>query len=196
MTVASHILFRLVTTLVVLLGVVTAVAACTSMAHAQGADDSPPLADLLIASEQFHLPNPTQNWKITVWNNPVGDQGPKFRVVKVGVVINDGINAPVTEVHTIRDLPAGRSADLFVPFPVIAGGVCGSSPVLSRIHAKIIETDPLEPPGLRFNNATENVGLACPSTRFNNGDVGVGVKVSDRSPQPGGTTTFTVLASE
>ncbi len=194
MTIASHILFRLVTTLVVLLGVVAAV--CASTARAQDADDPPTLlADLLIASEQHSLPNPTQNWKITVWNNPVGDQGPKFRVVKVEVVINDGINAPVTEVHTIRDLPAGRSADLFVPFPVISPGVCGSSPVLSRVHAKIIETDPLEPPGLRFNNATENVGLACPSTKFNNGDAGVRVKVSDRSPQPGGTATFTVLAN-
>ncbi len=192
MTVASHILFLLVTALVVLLGVVTAV--CASTAHAQGADDSPPLADLVIASEQFHLSHPAQNWKITVRNNPVGDQGPKFRVVKVEVVINDGINAPVTEVHTIRDLPAGRSADLFVPFPVFTTGVCSSSPVLSRVHAKIIETDPLEPPGLRFNNATENVGLACPVTRFNNGDVGVIVNVSDRNPQPGGTTTFTVSA--
>ncbi len=196
MTLASHILFRLVTTLVVLMGVVATVAACTSMIHAQQQPDDPPafLADLSIDSEPVWIVQ-EQYWRITVRNNPVGDARPKFSVVKVRVVINDGIGAPVTEVHTLRDLPAGRSAGLNVLFPTIAPGVCGSSPVLSRIHAKIIETAPLESPALRFNNATENVGMACPARKFTNGDAGVKeVSVSDRSPQPGGATTFTVTA--
>ena len=163
--------------------------------HAQQTEESrPPRADLSIASEQATRPHPTHNWKITVRNNPVADfPGTTATIVKVKVSIDKG-GVKATETYTIRDLPAGRSVNLFVPFPVPAQGRCDSSPVLSRIHAEITETDPLEPPGLRFNNATENVGRFCPSRKFVNGDTAVRVSVSDRSPQPGGATTFTVTA--
>ena len=177
------------------LAVVAMATTVRPMVHAQQPDESgPPLADLSITSEQAERSNPTQNWKITVRNNPVaGFPGTTAAIVKVGVSINNGIDdAAMEEVHTIRDLPTGRSVDLFIPFPTVAS--CGSSLAVSRIDAKIIETDPLEPPGLRFNNTTENEGLSCPGTRFTNGDAGVRVDISDRSPQPGGTTTFTVKA--
>ena len=192
--------------LAVTLAVVAMATTARPTVHAQQTDESrPPRGDLSIISETHYAGSGRQAWRITVQNNliwdfPVGDSraeyspGTTAATVKVRVVVNDGVNTPVPEVHTIRDLPAGRKAVLSVTFPTIAAGNCPSSPVVSRIHAEIIETDPLEPPALRFNNATEHAGVSCPGRKFTTGDAGVSINISDRSPQPEGTTTFTVKA--
>ena len=172
--------------------------AASPAAKAQQPNESlPPLVDLSIASEPRDSGSGREVWDIIVRNNLVADfPGTTAATVKVRVSITDdaGINDPVTEVHTIRDVPAGSEATLSFRYPSPKAMVCGSAPVLSRIHAEIIETDPLEPADFRFNNATENVGMFCGSAAFVNGDTGVDVSVSDRSPQPGGATTFTVMA--
>ena len=71
-----------------------------------------------------------------------------------------------------------------------------SRPVVVRLKAEIIGSEPAEPPGFQGNNTVEMLsasddGGAGAHTR---GDAGADVDISDRSPNAGGTTTFTVRA--
>ena len=170
-------------------------AAASPLVHAQPAvDSSTPLTDLSIDSEYYELRGIGFSWFISVKNNPVGSHArTTAHTVKVKIVTDNGVDGPFTEVRTIRGLLPGRSVELLVA-PQTITGACGSSPVLVWLQAEIIETDPLEPPGLQFNNTTEHVGLNCPERElaYTDGDTAVDVGISDRSPQAGGATTFTV----
>ena len=186
---------RLATTLVVFL----LVASARDVAHAQQMADSPaPLADLSIVSG-YDITGDF-SWFIEVRNNTIGTQGAIARVVKVRTTLSIENNdpAPITQIRTIRNLRPTNSERLLVINHTSSQllGTSGRSPALVRMRAEIIETEPVEPPGFQFNNATEHVGLAwrvSGVTRFTNGDAGVrGISVSDRSPQAGGTATFTV----
>ena len=211
--VASYILFRLATALVVLLAVVAAAVAGAGTAHSQQVDDSlPPLADLTIASgyhDRYDLA-----WEITVKNNTVGAHpGMHVHLVKVRITLWDPVRSTSTRIWTIRDLPPGGSVagppgglsldgvDALYNEP---GATDEPEWVPQRLYVEIIESDPVESPRFRFNNATENWavenrqrgsssggGLAYAT----NGDVAIDVAgISDRSPQERGATTFTVDA--
>ncbi len=209
MTKASHIRFRLVTTLVVLLGVVAAGAACADAAHAQQVDESlPPLADLTIASEydfdDYHGFG-FVSWAVTVKNNSVGAHpGMQFYRVKVRYTISDRVRGDTESLWTISNLPPGGSATRTVRSLVTRPGTNdGPAKVAQRIYAEIIESDPVESSRFRFNNATEHWALVNRravrsgdgANYFNNGDVGLFVtRISNPFPQQGEVTTFTVTA--
>ena len=209
MTATSHILFRLVTTLVVLLGVVAAVAACAGAAHAQQVDESlPPLADLTITSEydidEYHQSG-LVSWAITVKNNTVGAHpGMQFYHVKVQITISDSVRGDTESLWTISNLPPGDSATRTVRSLVTRPGTNdGPAKVAQRLYAEIIESDPVESSRFRFNNATEHWALVNRravrsgdgANYFNNGDVGLFVtRISNSFPQQGEVTTFTVTA--
>ncbi len=202
MTVASHILFRLVTTLVVLLGVVAAVAACAGAAHAQQVDESlSPLADLTIASE-YNTTFAGAAWDVIVKNNTVGAHpGMQFRLVKVQTTIYDSVRGETKSLWTIRDLKPGDSTTIEVKSLYnVPAATDEPEKVPQRLYTEIIKADPVESPRFGFNNATETWGIEnrhgpTATTRFTNGNVVVDVaRISNRVPQQGGATTFTVSA--
>ena len=206
MTVASHILFRLVTTLVVLLAVVAAGAACAGTAHAQQVDQSlPPLADLTITAEYNTRTTIWARWDVTVKNNAFGDHpGMQVHRVEVEITISDSVHGDTTSLWTIRDLPPGGSAKRTVnSLRTIPSATDEPAKVPQRLYARIIKSDPVELPSFRFNNATEHwavvnrhkVGGSDGINRYAHGDVGVDVpRISDRLPPAAGATTFTVTA--
>ena len=140
-------------------------------------------------------------------NNTVGAHpGIQAHLVKVRITINDSVRGDTTSLWTIRDLPPGGSVVREVKsLRNSPAATSGPEKVPQRLYAKITESDPEEAPRFRSNNATENWvvenrhddglrgvnGIAL----YTNGDVAVGdVRISDRNPQPGGATTFTVAA--
>ena len=154
----------------------------------------PPVFDLSIVSSNVNQPACTQI--LTVKNNVVGDQRVDVTLARVEIVTTDGTGATSTNIWTIRDLPAGGSVTLGAGnFPSAHNRPSsGSWPV--RRDARIIESVPAEPLAFRLNNAAEPLWhTQWPHrVRYNNGDAGIGVSVSDRFPQWGATTTFTVHA--
>ncbi len=208
MTVASrHILFSLVATLVA-----TAVVVCAGAAHAQQVDDSlPPLADLTIASEYETSDSTWPIWVVTVKNETVGAHpGMHVRLVKVRFTISDPVRGDTTSIWTIRNLlPGGSVRERTRSLRTRPAATDGPEKVPQRFYAEIIESDPVELPRFRFNNATEHwaienrreVWLQSAGqfvdgvNRYTNGNVGLDVaSISDRYPQQGGATTFTVAA--
>ena len=204
MTIPPHTLtlLRLAAMLVVFLTVVIA-AVASPTTHAQQVDDSlPPLADLTIASSIPGLH--ADGWEVTVKNNTVGAHpGTQVHLVKVRITRWDPVRGTsMDETWTIRNLPPGGSA-------VRRVDTLRNSPratddprwVPQRLYAEIIESDPVELPRFRFNTATENWVIedrqqgypAAGKTYFAIGDVAADVaSISDRLPQAGGATTFTV----
>ena len=72
-----------------------------------------------------------------------------------------------------------------------------SGPVVVRVNAEIIGSDPAEPPVFNGNNAVAMLSASESGGRGDHphGDAGVLIyDISDRFPNVGGTTTFTVLA--
>ena len=211
MTLALHSLFRLAT-LVILVTVIAAGASHTDTAHAQQVDDSlPPLADLTIASE--YADSSPLIWMLTVKNNTVGAHpGVHVRLVKVRITTSDPVRGDTTRIWTIRDLPPGGSVmgpthslnvDGVHALRNVPGATDGPEWVPQRLYAEIIESDPVESPRFRFNNATEHWAVenrqrgnfADGEVYITNGDVAVDVSsISDRLPRPGGATTFMVAA--
>ena len=207
--VAHHTLFRLPATLAVIVVMVLA----SSPAHAQQVDDSlPPLADLTITS---HIPGTeAEKWEVTVKNNTVGARpGVHVHLVKVRITQWGPVHGTSTWMWTIRDLPPGGSA-VGPPNNLDGDGVimlyenpkATDEPrwVPQRLYAEIIESDPVESPRFRFNNATENWAIEDRhggagnngETYFAIGDVALDVaSISDRLPQAGGATTFTMALS-
>ena len=196
--VAHHTLFRLATTLAV---IVVMVAAVSSLAHAQQPDDSStPLADLSIASE--YVFGSVVRWVVTVENNALGVRpGMEFTLVKVRIVISDAIGGERTSVWTIRNLRPGANAENTISSlrTIPADPTAVPEEVAQRLYAEIIEADPVEAPGFQFNNATEHWALVNRRTGVNSftfADPAVTVaSISDRFPQAGRATTFNVLAS-
>ena len=196
----------LATTLVALLAVVGASAAGVDTAHAQQVDDSlPPLADLTIASEYGTSLNLRPVWAVTVKNETVGAHpGMHVHLANVQVTISDPVRGDTTSIWTIRDLPPGGSVTAGIrSLQTIPAATSGPEVVPQRFYAEIIEADPVESPRFRFNNATEHwaienrreVNNKAGVNRYTNGDIAIDVPgISDRSPQPGATTTFTVAA--
>ena len=189
-----------------LLAAACVMAALASTAQAQRADRSlPPLADLSIVAEYER-----SKWILTVENNTIGRHpGRAVHSVTVEVVeeqpelvagqlrISDE-----TTIHTIRDLQAGDSRELTIHWPFFYFDPAPERFAL-RMTAKIIGTVPDEPPGYQFNNATDHWIMVARHhgrdktealSRYTNGDTGVDVVISDRLPQAGGATTFTVKA--
>ena len=194
----------LATTLLALLAVVAASAAGVDTAHAQQVDESlPPLADLTIASEyvdSFPLP-----WAVTVKNETVGAHpGMHVRLVKVRFTISDPVRGDTTSLWTIRNLPPGGSVRGGTrSLRNAPGATDGPEWVPQRFYAEIIESDPVELPRFRFNNATEHWAVENRkrgngpngNVYATNGDVAIDVAgISGRLPRPGGATTFTVAA--
>ncbi len=195
MTVASHILFRLVAALAIVLA---AGIACAGMAHAQQPDDSyHHLMDLSIVSEyRTGLTTTFSGWHLEVENNNMG--GPVARHVRVRIVFTDGNGDEETTIWNIYNLPPGESAKYIFHRPVFNPTNQGPAWAGVRLEARIIESDPVEPPGFQFNNATEHWAILARRTGrqdYNSGDTVVGVSISDRFPQAGGATTFTVHAA-
>ena len=203
-TVTAHALFRpalAATALIVLLAVV---AASVDTAHAQQVDDSlPPLADLTIVSE--YVRGFSVNWRVTVKNDTVGAHpGVQVNLVKVRFTISDPVRGDTTSLWTIRNLPPGGSVSGgSQSLRNIPAATDGPEWVAQRFYAEIIESDPVESPRFRFNNATEHWAIenrrggSPPDGRtyFTNGDVAIDVPlISDRRPRQGGATTFTVVA--
>ena len=170
------------------------------MTHAQVVDYSlPPAADLSIdvvpGTASVHR-------KVIVTNNRVGAHpGVEVRLVKVRIVeqrINEGAR---TTTWTVRNLQAGHSEEHDFYASIVRQQGDGRTLVPLRLHAEIIETEPVEPPGYQFNNADDYWKMAVPRAtnlwwiRHTNGDAGVAFHISDRFPQAGGTTTFTVTAT-
>ncbi len=207
MTAARTLLFSLAAAL----AIVAAVAACAGTAYAQQVDDSlPPLADLTITSEydfdDYHRFG-FVSWAVTVKNNTVGAHpGMQFHLVKVRYTISDRVRGDTTGLLTISNLPPGGSEKRTVRSLVtIPGTNDGPAKVPQRLYAEIIgiESDPVESPRFRFNNATEHWALVNRrvvrsgdgANYFTNGDVGVDIPtISDRLPPAAGATTFTVTA--
>ena len=192
-TIIAHTLFRLAAALAIVLA---AGAACAGMAYAQQPDDSyPALMDLSIVSE-YGDSGGFNRWIIEVKNNNVA--GPVARHVRVRIVFTDGNGDEKASIWNIYSLPPGESAEHEFFRPRFTATNLGPSHAALRLEARIIESDPAEPPGFQFNNTTEHwafVGRRTGVQKFNNGDTGVGVSVSDRFPPAGGATTFTVHAA-
>ena len=183
-------------------------------AHAQVDDSLAPLADLsIVSTDEFGR---GVYWTVDVKNNTVGHHpGTTVRTVKVKIPLSLGITSfryPLdveaigyvtnwsyddgTGVLTIKNLRPGETARFGANAPDIPSG--GQGQIGVRFYAEIIETDPAEPPGFQFNNATEHWlmgNLGGGVTFFTSGDTAVAVQVSDPIPEVGGKTTFTVHAA-
>ena len=147
----------LATTLVALLVVVAAAGVDT--AHAQQVDDSlPPLADLTIASEYKTTDLLRPVWAVTVKNDTVGAHpGVHVLLVKVRFTISDPVRGDTTSLWTIRNLPPGGSVrEEVLSLLTDPAATDGPEKVPQRFYAEIIESDPVESPRFRFNNATEH----------------------------------------
>ena len=207
-----------VVSLACLVAAVAAVAmAASPTAHAQEGEDSlPPRADLSIAYDYPTSPG----WDLTVTNNIVAPHpGVTVPLVKVRVVIGAVNGYQETIIWEVRNLRPGRSVErgFSVPgrdtphFPPKAGAIVatpadGPELVPMLLQAEIIETSPVEPPGFQHNNATEGWALAKQRVdsmgdpidsyqrQHTHGDVSLGAGISDRFPEAGGATTFTVRA--
>ena len=193
-TIVAHTLFRLAAVLAVVLA---AGAACAGMAHAQQPDDSyHHIMDLSIVSEYSGTPTAFfRGWDIKVENNNVG--GPVARHVRVRIVFTDGNGDAGTTIWNIHDLPPGESAEYDFDKPTFPLTSQGPAETAVRLEARIIESDPVEPPGFQFNNATEHWAMLSRRTgeyRYTNADTEVVISISDRFPQAGEATTFTVHA--
>ena len=125
----------------------------------------------------------------------------QFRLVKVQTTIYDSVRGETKSLWTIRDLKPGDSTTIEVKslynFPAATDE---PEKVPQRLYTEIIKADPVESPRFGFNNATETWGIEnrhgpTATTRFTNGNVVVDVaRISNRVPQQGGATTFTVSA--
>ena len=176
-------------------------------AHAQQVADSlPPLADLTIASEYDVSIDRWPAWAVTVKNDTVGAHpGVHFRLVKVRFTISDPVRGDTTRIWTIRDLPPrGSVRGGTRSLRTIPAKTDGPEVAPQRFYAEIIESDPVELPRFRFNNATEHwaienrreVGGRAGVNRYTNTDIAIDVpSVSDRSPRQGEATNFTVVAT-
>ena len=171
------------------------------------ADESlPPLADLSLVAD--HANSAIPKWRLTVVNNTIGlHPGVEANIVKVKITVYDQVssarpsvtgNIHSTRIWTIRNLSPRRSAETEIapPFPPSADD--GLYP--HYIHAEIIETHPMEPPGYQHNNDTEHWTILFVSGnrrlgRFTNGDFKAGIQISNFAPPAGGGTTFTVNAA-
>ena len=169
----------------------------------------PPLADLSIAYDYSTSPG---WWLLTVRNNTVGRHpSVTASLVKVRVVFGAVNGYQETRIWEIRDLPPRgiatreyRSPLSGAPHWPTRAGANAPSLFPMLLHAEIIETDPVEPPGFQHNNATEGwvmavrvIGRTTDSYDgyYTHGDISVGVGgISDRFPQEGGATAFTVTA--
>ena len=194
---ASHAHARLL----VLLAASFVVAALTAdPAQAQLVDPSlPPLADLSIVAGYG-----SNSWTLTVENNAVGAHpGRTVHSVTVRAVVEHPTDADETTILTIRDLPAEGRRVISIPWPSFVLDPAPERFPL-RMTAEIIETVPDDPPGYQLNNATDHwimvgehhsAGSKRAFSRYTNGDTSVRiVSISDRLPQAGGATTFTVIA--
>ncbi len=172
--------------------VVAIAATTTSPAHAQ----STLPFDLTITSKHDKAPS---SWEFFVTNN--GENMARSVKVQADYILDFGSEVKVvdTEIWTIPEVRPGQTVD--------SGGVSlgiysvellrGRPAVPMRIYAEIIESYPLESPGLHFNNATEGWRIWSGSNIYSwtNGNTGVAVEeLSERFPQVGGATTFTVRA--
>ena len=199
---ARNLLFRPAAALTVI-AIIATWAACATTARAQQVDNSlTPHADLTIAS---HIPGLRPNgWHVTVKNNTVGvHPGIQFDLVKVKITLWDPVRGTSTQMWNIRNLPPGGSAVKGVPTLVNRPKATDEPEfVPQRLYAEIIKSDPVELPRFRFNDATENWVIenrhggyaATGRTYYAVGDVVLDVAISDRLPQAGGATTFTVAA--
>ena len=202
----------LATTLVALLAVVAASAAGVDTAHGQQVDDSlPPLADLTIASEYDRGTRSRPTWAVTLKNDTVGAHpGMHVRLVKVRITRSDPVRDDSIFIWNVRDLPPGGSVTgMFSSLRTFPAATDGPAKVPQRFYAEVIESDPVELPRFRFNNATEHWAIenrrevwlqtagafVAGVNRYTNGDIGIAVHgISDRFPRQGGATTFTVAA--
>ena len=163
--------------------------------RAQSLDDpSLPVFDLSISSKYAFNEGNRAAWRITVDHNHLAGPEVDLSSVRVMIEVTDGAGATETTVWTIRNLQPGRSATRIVDRP---RGLSGG-PWSMRLYAKIVESSPAEEaPAHQYNNDTEHWGLDGNFAHrwLTNGDTAVGVGVSDRFPQPGEGTTFTVYAA-
>ena len=180
----------------------------TASAQTVPVDESlPPIADLSLVAD--HAARSIPRWRLTVRNNTIGHHpGVRASIVKVRITVYDQIssarpsvtgNIKSTRIWTIRDLSPNRSTRTVIEPPVPPSGDDGLYPFY--LHAEIIETDPMEPPGYQHNNETEHwsvrfiKGNNSDRERFTHGDFKAGVQISDLAPSVGANTTFTVNAA-
>ena len=185
---------KLAVAMIVLVAITVMVVATGSASPAQAQCDDdylpcvnnalPPLADVSVAIG--YTPKNALEWRITAKNNRVGKHpGTAVRTLLVRITKSNADGDDVSEMWAIRDLQPGASVTTTREPAAVDGP--------HRIHAEIIETDPVEPPGSQYNNKTENWAWGV---GFTNGDAGVGISItgSDRFPGAGGSTTFMVHA--
>ncbi len=204
MTIAPQPFLRLATAVAVVI-IMAAASRPPSSAHAQRVDESlPPLADLTITSENKSGFGVWVHWTVTVKNNTVGvHPGTHVHRVKVQITIADVIQSEEkvrsTQMWTIGGLPPGDSVKrIFESSRTIPAATDGPAKVPQRMYAEIVESDPVESPRFRFNNATEHWALVNRregDSYFTNADPALALdRISDRFPRAGGATTFTVEA--
>ena len=160
---------------------------------AQPVDDTlHPALDLSIVVENYADARVTA-WRITVENNPVGRHpGAVARRVEVKIVLTDHAGATSATMWTIQSLGPGDKVTRRVDRPSTYHHL---DPLkIVGLYAEVIESDPGEPPGFQFNNASEHWGNTKVEW-LTDGDTAVGVRISDRFPPVGGGTTFTVEAA-
>ena len=143
-------------------------------------------------------------WEVTVTNNTLGNQPVTFNSVKVKIPLSPRMEAGTgrgtidyysgdyddsTGIWTITNLAAEQSA--VMSFSISTPPTTVETPV--RFYAEIIESEPVEAPNSRSNNATENwvIALGMGQVRTN-GDAGVDT-VSPHPPTER-AATFTVRA--
>ena len=205
------------------LAAIVVAAATGTAAHAQTVDQSlPPLADLSIDAE---IQSVRTAWVVTVKANRIGRHPlARVRNVKVQFSVESVSPSPQYSALA-SPLSVGTTSDLYGSFdksnqiwtiPELAAASATSSetvavaianvpnipavsrPVVSRLNVEIIGSDPAEPPGFDSNNAAAMLFASARGGRGHHphGDAGVIINdISERSPNAGGTTTFTVLAN-
>ena len=201
---------------------VAVLAAAETAAHAQTVDQSlPPLADLSIDTE---IRSARTAWIVTVKANRIG-RHPLARVRDVKVLFSfetvspspqiSGLASPLEVGPRIKRYGTFDNSSMIWTIPELSVQSFTSSetaavavvhvpniptvsrPVVVRLKAEIIGSDPAEPPGFDNNNVAEMLSASETGGRGHHphGDAGVTIRgISERSPNAGGATTFTVVA--
>ena len=95
-------------------------------------------------------------------------------------------------VWTIPSLMPTLSEPTVRIYPPRLGTIPQYTTSIIRVTGEIIGSDPAEPPGFQSNNTVE---IWYVGGQNSDGDVGVNITgISDRSPEPGRATTFTIKA--
>ncbi len=189
-----------------------------SVAHTQGVDETlPPAADLSLSVEPYS--SGTRAWDVSVRVGRVGDHplaavrnvrvqwsaervipgGQRSTISMVNSRMHSRLRAGYIQGHidddsvwTIPSLMPTLSEPTVRIYPPRLGTIPQYTTSIIRVTGEIIGSDPAEPPGFQSNNTVE---IWYVGGQNSDGDVGVNITgISDRSPEPGRATTFTMKA--